>query len=146
MRKLTALIAAATLALTALAPAAADARDRRGDGWGHYDHRYDGRHYRHRDRDNGDAVAAGAVGLILGLAIGSIASQPRQAPPPRYYDQRSDDGPPPGYYDDRGSAYGQDYGYAPGYYDEPPIRARCARAERHWDSYAGRYVIVDVPC
>lgn len=145
MRKLTALIAAATLALTALAPAAADARDGRGRGWdrhydrGYYDH--DRRYDRDRHDDHGDAVAAGAVGLILGLAIGSIANQPRPEPP-RYYDDRSYQ---PGYYEDRRSAYEQDYGYAEPYY-EPPIQSRCMRAERQWDRYARRYVTVDVPC
>jgi hypothetical protein len=141
MRKFTALFAAAALAAAALTPAAADARDGRGRGWGGYDRDYGyyDRGYRDHRRDHddhGDALAAGAVGLVLGLALGSIASQPRSEPPPRYYEQR-------GYYG--GSAYERDYGYEPGYY-EPPPRARCMRAERQWDRYAGRYVIVDVPC
>lgn len=143
MRKSIGILAAIALAFTALAPAAAEARD----GRGYYDRGYD-RHYdrgyhhrRHRDND-GDAVAAGAVGLILGLAIGSLASQPRSAPPPRYSD-RDYYAPPPAYYGD--SAYERDYGYAPQYY-EPPIRAQCRRAERRWDNYARRYVVIDVPC
>jgi hypothetical protein len=145
MRKFTALIAAGILALAALAPAAAEARDGRGRGWGHYDRHYDRGYYRHHDHDDdGDAVAAGAVGLILGLAIGSLASQPRNEPPPRYYERGDYYGPPQGSYG--GSAYERDYGYAPGYYEEPPIRSRCMRAERQWDRYAGRYVTVDVPC
>ena len=166
IRKLSALAAAFVLGLTALAPTAADARDRRG---GYYDHGYY-RDYDHRRRwrdhdDDGDAIAAGAVGLILGLAIGSMASQPRE---PRYgcYDRYQRCAPPPPppcrnpcgyddsyyrgdprydgrYYDDRGSAYERDYGYGP--YDERP-REQCTRRERQWDRYANRYVTVDVPC
>jgi hypothetical protein len=158
IKKLTAVLAAFAFALTTLAPAVADARDHRRDGW------YDGRHYRDydrrhwRDHDDDDEVAAGVVGLVLGLAIGSMASQPREpryggcydrcAPPPpprcydrcgyereRYYDRR---------YDDRG-AYERDYdldGGPDGYYE----RERCTRSERQWDRYADRYVVVDVPC
>jgi hypothetical protein len=164
IRKLSALLAAFALAFTTLAPVSvAEARDRHG---GYYDrghHRdYDHRRWRHRDRDHGDAVAAGAVGLILGLAIGSLASQPRQsscydnyqrcAPPPpppcrnpcgydrdSYYDPRYDDPR----YDDGGSAYERDYDYDPSY-DGP--REQCMRQERQWDRYANRYVTVDVPC
>lgn len=155
MRKLTALIAAAILGLTTLAPAAADARDGRGRGWDH-DRSYNGGHYDRsyrRHDDHGDAVAAGAVGLILGLALGSIASHPRHEPP--RYDNRGSYGPPTGYQGyapsySGGSAYERDYGYAPQGYDqgdyEPPIQSRCMRAERQWDRYANRYVTVDVPC
>lgn len=153
-KKLTALLAALTVGLTALAPADADARDRRGRGYyeRHYYDDYDrrGRWRHHDDDDDEEAIVAGVAGLVLGLAIGSLASQPRDRrvrcydnyqrcpPPDRYYHD--------GYYDRR-SAYERDYGYAPpppprDYYDEP----RCVRQERQWDRYAGRYVIVDVPC
>jgi len=155
IRKLSALLAALAFALTTFVPvSAADARDRRGYYDRDYHRDYD-RRWRHRDRDDGDALAAGAVGLILGLAIGSLASQPRERdcydnyrrcapppPPPRchdpcgyddsYYDPR---------YDDR-SAYERDY-YEGGYYEDAP---RCTRRERQWDRYANRYVMVDVPC
>lgn len=157
MRKFTAMLAAFAFAATAFAPAA-DARDHRRDGYydgGRHYRDYDRRrHYRHHDDDDGDAVAAGVVGLVLGLAIGSLASQPSQprarcydnyqrcAPPPRrdeyYYDQ--------GRYDDRGgSAYERDYGLEGGDdgYDQ---REQCTRRERQWDRYANRYVTVDVPC
>lgn len=163
IRKVSALVAALVLGLTALAPTAAVARDRHGYHDRGYYRDYDHRRWRGRD-DHGDAVAAGAVGLILGLALGSMASQPREpscydnyqrcAPPPpppcrnpcgyddSYYrqDPRYDDR----YYDDRGgSAYEQDYGYDP-YQDQP--REQCTRRERQWDRYANRYVTVDVPC
>ncbi len=171
MRKFMALLAAFALVAVTLAPSVADARDRRGGYYGDRD--YYGRHYdhrrRHHDRDRGDAVAAGVVGLVLGLAIGSLASQPREpqvvcrdnyqrCPPPRgYYDDRRgyyDQGYDPRY-DDRGgySAYEQDYGLAGGpapqgsydpYYDQR--QPQCTRRERQWDRYANRYVIVDVPC
>jgi hypothetical protein len=173
MRKFTALLAAFAFAATTLAPLGADARDRRGDGRGYYGHDYDRYRHRHRDRDDGDAVAAGLVGLVLGLAIGSIASQPREprvvcrdnyrrCPPPDrydrdrryeegYYDPRYDDRR---YDDRRGSAYEDEYGleggpYAEGSYDpyyEAPRQPRCMRRERQWDRYARRYVLVDVPC
>lgn len=158
IRKLSALLAAMVVALTTFAPVEADAQDRRGH-WdrGGYDRDYDRRRWRDRDHDH-DAVAAGAVGLIVGLALGSLASQNRNdgcydrrcAPPPRprdcydpcgyddsYY--RED----PRYYDER-SAYEREYGYDP--YDRPPPREQCTRRERQWDRYADRYVTVDVPC
>jgi hypothetical protein len=168
IRKFTALLAAFAFAAASFTPAAADARDRRHDGY--YDGgRHHGYYRRHRDND-GDAVAAGVVGLVLGLAIGSLASQPRQpqarcTPDHRYCE------PPPGYYEDRrgyerdgyydprddhrGSAYEQEYGelegapYAEGSYDpayDDQRQPQCVRRERQWDRYAQRYLMVDVPC
>jgi hypothetical protein len=78
IRKISALLAALAFAAVTLAPVEVDARDRRG-GYHHRD--YDRHHWRRDRGDDGDALAAGAVGLILGLAIGSLASQPRE---PRY--------------------------------------------------------------
>ena len=157
MRKLTSLLAAIALAATSLAPAAAEARDRHGRNHHRHDHYY-------RGHDNGDAVAAGVVGLVLGLAIGSMASEPREAdcydnyrrcdpPPPQRgsYDPRYDDrgyddedlegGYDPRYEDPR-AAYERDYRRAPDRYAEP----ECTRRERQWDRYANRYLMVDVPC
>ena len=140
MRKFTAVVSAAALAATAFAPIA-QARDWHGyrDGYGHYD-----RYYHH---DRGNAAAAGVLGLVFGLAIGSALSQPRAD---RCYDGcgASDYyGPPRGYYgrpppradDDPGSAYEEDYGQA-------PYKSQCTRQERQFDRYANRYVTVDVPC
>ncbi|MGD9978959.1 MAG: hypothetical protein AB7H66_12080 [Hyphomonadaceae bacterium] len=160
IRKFTSLLAAVIVALATLAPAAADARDRRGHGYydgGRHGGYYDGRR-RWRDRDNDDEIAAGVVGLVLGLAIGSMASQSgrrdgcydnyRCAPPPPprrcydpcgrdgYYDQGYDP-----YYGDRRAPYEDDY-YDRDAYREP----QCTRRERQWDRYANRYVTVDVPC
>lgn len=162
IRKFTSMLAAFALAAAALSPAAADARDRRG----YYDrgdhHGYYGR--RHHDHD--DEVAAGVLGLVLGLAIGAAASQPRDRcgdgyrcappPPPRcydpcerrdgYYDQGYDPryDQDPYYDDDARTQYERDYGVAPsGYYDEP---RQCTQQMRRWDRAAGRYVIVNVPC
>jgi hypothetical protein len=141
IRNLTSLRAAAAFALTALAPAPADARHRRDRDYG-YDCRYDrdcGRYdrgRRHHNDDDDDAIAAGVVGLVLGVALGAMVSDAnnrRQAPPP----------PQPRYEDRRGSAYERDYGYEDPYYDRTP---QCTRAERQWDRYAQRYVTVDVPC
>ncbi|MBL8543333.1 MAG: hypothetical protein JNJ63_05945 [Hyphomonadaceae bacterium] len=144
IRKLMSAAAAFAFAATTLAPVPAAAHDRRD---GYYDHRYD-RHYdrrdRRRDHDDNDALAAGAVGLVLGLALGSLASQSNE--PPRY--SCSDDyqrcAPPPRYYDEGGY---DDKGYDPYYdgrYDDPA--PQCTRRERQWDRYAQRELWVDVPC
>ncbi|MHC5307853.1 BA14K family protein [Bartonella sp. LJL80] len=95
-------VAAATL----IAPiVGASARDRYYDRWDgprYYDH------HRHH-RGNGNAVAAGVVGLAAGAIIGSALSQPAQpqviyqAPPP----------PPPAYYP-----------AAPAYYPPAPAAYR----------------------
>ncbi len=160
MRKLSAWLAAFAFALTTLAPVAeADARDRRGHGYWErgYHGDYDRRRWRHRDRDRGDALAAGAVGLIVGLALGSLASQDRRdncydsyrrcaSPAPRCHDPcRYDGGYYQGrepYYDDRRSAYERDY-YEGGYYEDTP---QCTRRVQLWDRREGRYVWVDEPC
>lgn len=160
IRKLMAMAAAFAFAVTTFVPVDADARDRRGgyyDGGRHHGGYDRGRYRRHNDND-GDAVAAGVVGLVLGLAIGSIASQPRE---PRYggcYERCGPPPPPPsrcdrgcGYnqgsydprYDDRGgSYYEEEYGLEGGRYEDQ----QCTRRERQWDRYANRYVAVDVPC
>jgi hypothetical protein len=171
IRKISSLLAALVLGLTALAPTAADARDRRGYHDRGYHRDYDHRRGRHHG-DDGDAIAAGAVGLIVGLAIGSMASQPRDRgydcrdtyqrcapPPPRCHDPcgyddsyyRDDPRSRDEYYDDRGgSAYERDYGYEGSYDPYLDDRDRgsqqCMRRERQWDRYANRYVTVDVPC
>lgn len=153
MRKITSVVAALALAAASLAPGAAQARDYRGHG--HYNNYHGGRHYYGYRDHRGDAAAAGAIGLILGLAIGSIASQPQQG---RCYDRC---GPPPppcrqcgpgpgGYYDqgynndpryDEGSAYEEDYGVK-----DAVESYQCTRPERQYDRYARRTVTVDVPC
>lgn len=170
MRKLISMTAAAALALAAVAPGA-QADDRRGrhDGGYYGDHsgyygdrdndnhrRYRGYgygdhggyyrnrgYYDHRRRDNDDdeAIAAGVIGLVLGLALGAAAtSQPRQ-PAGRCYDNYQRCDPPrdayrgPDY--DDGATYDRDYG---------PQRPQCTRRERQWDRYANRYVTIDVPC
>ena len=150
-RKLISVLAAAALAFAAITPDVAQAQDRRGyhddyRGDRHRDyyhdrdyrdhHRYDRGHRRYRrDRDDhGDAVAAGVIGLVLGLAIGAAASEPRE-PQARCYDNYQRCEPPRRYYD-QGA-------YEPSYNDGP---ADCTRRERQWDRYAQRYVMVDVPC
>lgn len=167
-RRFTAALAAFALAFAALAPGAAAARDRH-DGYygghgGYYQDRRDYRHYDRRDHD-GDAVAAGVIGLVLGLALGAAASGPRgpryactgnyqrcAAPPQGYYNQGYAPQPYPPYanqpYANRGydPRYDTDQGLEGGYYDPNDQRQTCTRSERQWDRYANRYVMVDVPC
>lgn len=153
IRKITTLVAAAALAATAVAPAAS-ARDyyRHGGGYGHYDH------HRYYER-GGDAVAVGAIGLVLGLAIGSaLASADTDRggcyspcrydpppPPPQYQGYDPGRGGPPERSARDGSAYEQDYGIDPKL-DGGPEAQSCTHQERQWDRYANRYVTVDVPC
>ncbi|MGE0740358.1 MAG: hypothetical protein AB7O98_03380 [Hyphomonadaceae bacterium] len=151
IRKFTAVLAAFAFALTTMAPVtAAEARERRGYYDRDYRDHYRGHHRRHRD-DDSDALAAGAIGLVLGLALGSLASQPsepqvrcsnnyQRCPQPYYEDRGYYER---GYYEDDGSAYERDYGYAP---PPPPRASECTRRERQWDRYANQYVTVDVPC
>jgi hypothetical protein len=157
--KLTAAVTALALAAASAAvPTSADARDYR-------DYRYH-RYYHHYD--HGDAVAAGAVGLILGLAVGAALSDPGPrhtncydngqycAPPPGYGPPPSYQGnpnsPPPDYYDrdggkgayndapdDRRADYDRDYGTAP-----PREDNSCLRPTQQWDPYSGRYVWVNL--
>lgn len=150
MRKISALLAATLFAFTTLAPAAADARDRRGDGRhydrGHYSERYDHRRHRQADRRN-EAVAAGVIGLVLGVAIASAAQERRERREAERAYQRDEGYYEDGYYeDDARSAYERDYAdrYAP----PPPQRGepQCTRSERQWDRYANRYVTVELPC
>lgn len=165
-RNAVALFAAAAFAASTIAPAEAQERggyyERHGEGYGDhrgYDHRgYDHRRRGHRghDDDDGDAVAAGVIGLVLGLAIGAAASQPREQQA-RCYDNYQRCEPPRGYddrgYDDRGY-YDQGYGpssydpsgYDPRYQQDNPLPPPCTRRERQWDRYANRYVFVDTPC
>ena len=160
-RTITAALTALALAAGSVAPA--HAYDRRGGGYHHYDRG----HYYHHDRHNGDAAAAGAIGLVLGLALGAALSDPgprrarcydnyrRCAPPPGYGRYQPDAyydggyGPPdyqgyaPG--DARRQAYARDYGVDPeqgaprGYYS-----GSCIHPARHWDPYSGTYVWVNV--
>lgn len=141
IRKFVTLLAAFAVVATTLAPVSAAAHDRRGGGY--YDGRGDRHHYRrHRDNDN-DALAAGVVGLVLGLAVGSMANNnsrdryndncyDRCAPPQRGYYQPRYEEPPPRVYRDEG------------YYEDSYQREGCT--ERSWDTYNQRYVYTDVPC
>jgi hypothetical protein len=132
-RKFGAALSALALGTLALAPlSTAEARDH-----GYYGGRgYYGGGYRHHDHD-GDAVAAGVVGLALGAVLGAALSAPRDPPPQRYY------GPPQGYYaPPPGRPYNDGY-YEDRRYDDGP--QTCYSRERQWDRYAQRYVTVDVP-
>lgn len=150
MRKFTTILAALAFGLTALAPASASAqRHRGGHGGGYYGNhgdaygcRRDNNYGCERDRDrrrygrgdDGDAVAAGVIGLVLGaVLVGALTSNNNDRHDDDY--DRDDD-----YY--RG---GGDYGEGR-YYEPPPPEPECTRTERQWDRYANRYVTVDVPC
>ena len=142
--KLTSFVAALAVAVTALAPSLAEARDHgggyyRGGGYdrGSYDGRYDGRgRGDYRRHDDGDAVAAGVIGLALGAIIGSAitSSNNRYPPPPprAYYP------PPPAYYQPPPPQ---------GYYGGSGYASRgCVVRERVWDPYYGQYVRIERPC
>lgn len=137
----TGIVAALAVAATALAPSLAEARDHGGGYYrgGGYDRGYYGRgDYHHHD--NGDAVAAGVVGLALGAIIGSAVtanSQPRYAPPPRAYYP-----PPPSSYYPPPPPRGY---YGGGYYGDRYSRG-CVVRERVWDPYYGQYVRIERPC
>ena len=152
-RQLTSLIAALVVAVTALSPALAEARDHRRGGYdrdqgydrGYSDNRGRG-HYRH-DNDDDDALAAGVIGLALGAIIGSAVTSSNQQ---RYYQSapRSYYAPPPAYYPPPPPPRGY---YGGGGYDEGRYasgRQVCVVRERQWDPYAGQYVRVErrVPC
>lgn len=149
--KWTAALAAFALSVASIAPQPALARDYRGHNNG-YGRHYSYDHGRHRWRDNDDAaLAAGVVGLVLGLALGAAMSDDRPAPRARCYDnyRRCDDGyynqsyaapPPPSR-----SAYEDDYGSAPPAQDGDRVpQSGCIQAAQQWDPYAGRYVWVNV--
>lgn len=90
-------IAALSAVAAPLASASADSWGRR--GWDNDRHWDGGRHYRHRG--NGDAIAAGVLGLAAGAIIGGAMAQPQpryvqpapvyDAPPPPadYYPRRA---------------------------------------------------------
>jgi hypothetical protein len=144
MKHITAGLTALALVAASLAPVPALARDRgRHGGWN--DNYYSGHHRGYRDRDGSDELAAGALGLVLGLALGAAVSESNNQPPPRRYDDYG--------YDNRG--YDPYYappppqaGYAPppgDYYSEGQA---CIRQVEQWDPYANRYVWVNLrtPC
>lgn len=154
MRKFATILAALAFGLTTFAPATASAQHYRGGhdrgyhGGGYYgdrdgcrrDHNYGCERDRDRRRygrdDDGDALAAGVIGIVIGAVLANaIANSNDRRDDDRYYDRRDDD-----YYRGRG-----DYRDDP-YYDEPPPPPECTRQERQWDRYANRYVTVDVPC
>ena len=144
LRKILASLAAVAVFAATFSPVDAAAQRH-----GYYDRDYRdhdrGRRHHHRDRDNGDAVAAGVVGLILGVTIASLATQQRdqrvQSQP--YYGGRDQGGYDPRYDDDRSdSAYERDYGSQGDYDDDRP----CLRREERWDSASGGYIQVDTPC
>ena len=143
LRKILASLAAAAVFATTFSPVDAAAQRH---GYYDRDHRdYGrGRRHHHRDRDNGDAVAAGVVGLILGVTIASLATQQRdQRVESRSYYGGRDQGYDPRYDDDRsGSAYERDYGSQGDYDDDRP----CLRREERWDNASGGYITVNTPC
>lgn len=142
LRKVLASLAAAAVFATTFSPVDAAAQRH---GYYERDHRdYGrGRRHHHRDRDNGDAVAAGVVGLILGVTIASLASQQRDQRSQQSYYGGRDQAYDPRYDDRSGSAYESDYGDSGAYYeDDRP----CLRREERWDNASGGYITVVTPC
>jgi len=152
MRTFIALAAAASLTLAVAAPTPALARDR--DDYGYDRHYYDRDHHRrrhHDDDDDGAAIAAGVIGLALGVALGAMASSDNGARRADAYctDNYQRCAPPPqsGYYEPQGGGYyAQDYGLEGG----PVYRDgnACIIPTEQWDPVAGRYVVVNLrrPC
>ena len=149
MQKFTAILATIAFTAATLTPVAANAQRR--DGWdGRHSSAYscrDGRrdrcdsyygdrrgrqHRRDRDNDN-DAVAAGVLGLVLGVVIASAIANSGTS---NTADANR------GYYDDYDSrdAYERDYQLEGGDYSQ------CLQQQRRWDERSGQYIIVNVPC
>jgi Ni/Co efflux regulator RcnB len=138
MQKFIAAFLAVLVTATAFAPAPAFADHRRDGYYDRGDHdRYDHRRRRHHDDDDDEAIAAGVIGLVLGLAVGAAVSDSnrRRYDEGRCYDNYQRCAPPEGYYRD-------DYYDDRGYYGDD----RCVRTERVWDRRAQRYVTIEVPC
>ena len=102
------MIALPVLAMTALAPAVANAQYYRG-GYGGYRGGYG---YGHRGYGYGGGAIVG--GALLGLGVGALLARPYYAPPPVYYAPPPVVyAPPPAYY---APAYPAPAYYPPGYY------------------------------
>lgn len=106
-------------------------------------HEYDGGGYYggHHHNGTGTALAAGAIGLVLGAAIASSNhGYARSGYSDRGDYDRSYNGG--SYYggDYYGGGYGYDRGYASGYY-EPAYRV-CEGSRWVWDPYIRRNVLV----
>lgn len=99
------MIALPVLAMTALAPAVANAQYYRG-GYGGYRGGHGGYGYGHRGYGGGAIVG----GALLGLGVGALLARPYYAPPPVYY------APPPVVY----AAPPTYYAPPPAYYASPP--------------------------
>ncbi len=124
-------IKAAVLALATAATVIPTVTSAQAEDWGR-------RHHRH---SNGDAVAAGALGLATGVIIGgAIASQPR-------YQERVYVDPEPEYYEPRPvyrrarpvvvETYGELEPWTPGWY------RYCSQRYRSFDSQSGTFVGYD---
>lgn len=85
MRRIMSAVLAGTMAATSLVSFSSEAAA--GDRRGRYERNWDGdrHHRRHRDNDDdGAAIAAGVIGLILGAAIASSAQPSAPVYQPRY--------------------------------------------------------------
>lgn len=125
-------IKAAVLALVTAATITPTVTSAQAEDWGR-------RHHRHHN--NGDALAAGALGLATGVIIGgAIASQPR-------YQERVYVDPEPEYYQPRPvyrrarpvvvQTYGGLEPWTPGWY------RYCSQRYRSFDSQSGTFVGYD---
>ncbi|MFD0986654.1 BA14K family protein [Methyloligella solikamskensis] len=133
MKKLSAVLAAALIGITAVSYSVPAAAGDRYHGYNRGDRAYDRGYnrgyrqgkYNHKD-DHGDALAAGIIGLGVGAMIGSAAASPPPPPPPAY-----------SYYGPAEYSYGGPPAWSPDWY------AYCSSKYRSFNPRTGYFMGYD---